>query len=437
MTSNESTDLELNSASGVRRFRWMGVLAFVVIASGMSIWGWKQYERSLETRRVELRAECRKAMRLRKWDRLEELAASWLRWDQNNGFAWLFLAEAAQQKGDVNRTARCLGMIQDTDPKAVPALVEKAMLEFGVANNPLEAELTCRRILRLAPRNALAHQRLIFFYAMTLQREKLLNQIREARSLGCENKEAYVYLMLADELAFTNGPQWNSRWLSSSPDADVFQVAKAVHLAETAYAFSISKPTSENNQRSSEMEREVHQLMERFPQNPVLLTYLLHRAAEAGEVERAGEILDRFGQQHEQSHQVWTYRGWHLAAIGELEQADEAYKRALSIYPLSIKTHHLYAAVLRRLKRFSAAEEMQKLVLVGKELSKLLMELPNTESVTPELLKRIAEYARSCGDELTSQDIQRHLLTSESTLISPQGVMTREPLTSGSRISDD
>lgn len=351
--------------------------------------------------------DCKKALASGNAQQLEATARSWLRWQPQSGLAWLYLAEAAQRQGDLARTADCLGRLPESDPKLLAALAEKSMLEFGVLNRPWEGVRTCRRLLALEPQATVAHKRLIFFYAMTLQRRQMLAQIRQAVERGCEKREAYVYLMMADGLEFTNGPDWTSRWLAADADNEELQVAYAVHVAKLARARVLAELTEEHARRDEEARRRIGELLERFPRNVTLLDFLLEQAVEQADLERVGQLLVRATPNLGDEYSLWRFRGWYHAAVNEWQPADSAYRESLRLNPLSWQTRHLYAAYLRRVRRLAEAEVVQKLALEGKDIRKELMQLQNTEAVSDEMLLRIGRYAAACGDRQIADAIGR------------------------------
>ena len=75
---------------------------------------------------------------------------------------------------------------------------------FGQLSQPAEAVRTLERILAINPGSCDAHQRLTFYYAITLQRMKTAAETRRTIEIGCDLPETYVYLMGADWLILAN-----------------------------------------------------------------------------------------------------------------------------------------------------------------------------------------------------------------------------------------
>lgn len=198
-----------------------GVIASVVAVGLLVHRGWKQ--RQCE----RLRQACRAARVLGNWGELERLATAWSGLDSRAGDPVLYAAEAAVGRQDIERAAAYLGRIPDDDPRAVEALLQRVDMLFGDLARPFAAAETCERILALAPSCGPAHRRLIFFYAVTLQRTRVAEQARRAIESGGDIPETYVYLVGSDWLTLSNTTSVTTRWLEHHPDEELFLVAAA------------------------------------------------------------------------------------------------------------------------------------------------------------------------------------------------------------------
>ena len=127
-----------------------------------------------------------------------------------------------------------LGQLSVDDPKYAAAMVKKIDLEFQQLNDPLQATETAKTLLKHEPLVGDAHQRLIFFYGMTYQRQKLVDAIRFAMEHRREPKEAFTYLLGRDALVFSNAYDLNQMWSQKYPEEELFQVAAALSLPEIA-----------------------------------------------------------------------------------------------------------------------------------------------------------------------------------------------------------
>lgn len=387
-----------------RSFLWVGI--GLLILSGMWVGNWS-YARWSKRYEDQLRIECQQSYQTQDWDQLQNTAEKWVKFNRESADGWLFLADAAQKKGDFERTIECLKRIPQSHPKAIPALLEASHLQFGLMNRPRDGVKTCREILKINPRVGAAHQRLIFWYALTIQRLSMIAQIREAIRQESESPDAYVYLMLSDHLSFTNGYALNSRWLTSDPQSELLIVARAVHMDDSLSR--LENKDQEPEQARLAREQLMRDYLKQYPSNPALLRYFLRSSAAAGDVEQVGRLLEQVPDEAADDSVFWRYRGWYHAAFSEFEQSEQAYRRAIELFPLDWHVWHELAGVLRRTGDLKVAEEMEKLALAGKQLRKELLQLPDAQAVPPSLLERIGLYAKSCGDRQVAEAIKARM----------------------------
>ena len=360
-------------------------------------------------RRAAYAAECRAARDGRKWDELKRLADEWARRDPKAADPWLFLAEAAEGRGDGPATAVALASVPETDPRVKPALIELAKLEFGLLNRPFEGEAACIRLLRLEPRAAFAHQRLIQYYALSLQREKLVQAIRFAVDQRREPPEAYVYLLLLDSLRMSNGVKFNETWLTAHPDEEVFLVARAIQIAEPRDE-QTGVPLDELDaarQASAGKLKLVESLLERYPANLELLAYVIEHSVTAGEIDRVTQLLSGAPEAAERDSRFWRFKGWVHETRDELPDAEAAYKQALELHPLDWSAWNRLAIVYRRRRNPAEVERLAELVEQARSLRIKIRKLPAAEQVTPEILADLKDYAEKCGVEWLAEALER------------------------------
>lgn len=357
----------------------------------------------------QLNQECRRAMRDGDVDRLEQLASRWSARDPGNALPWLYLADAAQRRGDIDQAIAALGQVPATTPQAVAAYCEKAKLEFGEGNHVLDGVQTCQRVLQLDPKSPDAHTLLIAYYGMTFQRTALLAQIHEAIRLRSEPRESYPYLIIADNLSFTNGAKLNDRWRLGAPKSEVLEVAWALHLAKHARQAALSSSNAEKHELAREAVFQINAYAKGYPQNTALMEYLMSMAVDAGDTATMAQLLGRVPKDQGAEYMLWRYRGWYHAARGELKDAERAYRQSLSLHPLSWRTRFEYAGLLRRLERKSEVNEWEELALQGKAIQDDVSKLVSMRDVPNALLQRIAEYAEACGDRVVAEGLHRRL----------------------------
>ena len=373
----------------------------------LGVCGWWGYGYWIERTTAAYGQQCRELRNQKQWKALAQLGQQWSEWDPSSADAWLFQAEAAQESSSLETAVDLLARIPIDDKKAIPALIMKANIEFEDLNQPLDAVKTCHQLLQIKPSLPFANQRLIFFYALTSQRQKLIEQITAAIRLGCEPREAYAYLMISDALSFTNGFEVNSAWRQSSPDAEVFIVGRAVQMAQFIQALP-NVDTSVYGTAETR-DRLMQDYLKKYPHNPALIRYFLHRAAGQGDVRQVGKLLSQVPDAHADDSIFWRYRGWYHNAHDELDEAEAAYRKSSTLFPLDWQTKHELASVLRRKQKLDEVERLQQLALEGKQISSDILQIPNAAAISGPMLARIQRYAANCGDDLVRQSLARRL----------------------------
>ena len=382
------------------------LLAAVTIASApFAFRWWRRRSRDAQA------AQCRAARDGQKWDELARLAGEWAARDSQIAAPRMFLAEAAEARRDWPAVAEHLARIPETDPKAVPALIELAKLEFGPLNRPLAGEEVCQKILRLQPLATFAHQRLIQYYAISLQREKLVRQIRFAIDREREPPEAYVYLLLLDSLRMGNGFETNQHWLEANPDQEVLAVASAMQIPELQddLAGVPAEQREAVRAASAEKSKLVEGLLQKYPGNLELLSYQLERFSMLGDAERVADLLSRVPEAGERDSRFWRFKGWLHETYDELPEAEIAFTKALEIHPLDWNAWNRLAVVNRRLKNVVEVARSTNLVEQAMSLRKRIRALPAAEEVTAEILADLSKYARACGALWVADPLDRRL----------------------------
>ena len=396
--------------------RWK--IAIIVLLAAGALAAARPASRWWSRRRTAaLTAQCRAARDDRRWEDLQRIATAWAADDAASADARLFLAEVAEARHDWSTEVEHLARISETDPRVLPALMEQAKLEFGPLNRPLAGEAACLKMLSLEPRATFAHQRLVQYYAISLQREKLVRHIRFAVEQQREAPEAYVYYLLLNTLRMRDGVETNQQWLASDPEVEVFAVARAMQVPE---------PTDEKagmsfdardalRQASAGKLKLVESLLEKYPSNLELLSYKFDQYIMLGDVDRAAELLSRVPESAEFDSRFWRYKGWLHETAEELVEAESAYKKSLEIHPLDWDSWNRLAVIYRRLKNVEEVGRATGLVEKAQSLRKRIKTLPSAGEVTPEILADLARYARDCGAGWMADALDRRIRQKNST----------------------
>jgi tetratricopeptide (TPR) repeat protein len=383
------------------RYRtWLLIGLFVLLVAS----AWPGYRLWSQYRVEQLHEACKVAAKNENWKELDTLSRNWLELDKSNSDAWLYLAMAAEGQGDEELAADCLAKLSDKDPKCVSALFERIEILLRL-NRPLDAEETCKRLLRIQPYADAAYKRLIYIYALSVRRSEMVHQIRESITRGCEPPEAYVYLFTAGVLKLSNGYMVNSRWLGKDPDNETFLVAQAYFLTIS----SKRDITFESHPMPGVKTDLMEDYLKRFPNNTEVIAYHLKQHVDSGNIDDVSEILAKIPDTADMDARIWRAKGWIHLAKDQFQEAEAAFKQAIKLDPYDWRTRHQLATVYRRQERSADAESTAKLAALGKELEKEILKLPRADGITGKLLARLANYARQCGDEVVFRGILKRI----------------------------
>ena len=354
-----------------------------------------------------LEAACGAARQAKQWAELERLATRWITLEQDKAQPWLYAAEAASEQGQELRSAGYLYYLPNDDPRTPDALLALSHMQFGGLNQPVAAARTCERIIHIQPDAGEAHRRLIFFYAMSRQRLRLIKEARRAIQVGCDTPETYLYLVGADWMTFTNGDDLNQLWLQSEPDSETFTVAAAFHrVRSSALDEDVEEQTAEGTSKSEQL---MSDLLVRFPKNLELLAFHLDLATFRGDEDRVTELLAQAPPESVEDSRFWRYKGWVHDARRESEEAEAAYLKCVELNPFDGQTQHNLAAIYRRMSESAKVEKYQSLAVLGKEVRRDCLQSPNTQSLATDLLTKIQLYAAQAGDSQTAARLQERL----------------------------
>jgi len=380
----------------------LGVAA--VIVRGIVTWNGARAER--------LGTACRAAHEAGDYVAEERLATAWAGVEPGAAEPLFFLAQAQLGLGKKREAADTLGRLPDGDRLTLTALGDRADLLFGDLQDPREAARTCERILAIDPGNGEAHRRLCFFYAATLQREKLAAQARKAVELGCETPETYVYVVGSDWLTLSNTSAVNGHWLKAAPDDELFLVAAArgfVSNSGLEEDVAGGDGDEEGEKRVPEHDRRLQELLDRFPGNLELLSYFLQKATTRGDIDTVTALLGQAPPEAEADNRFWRFKGWVHAQSDQPAEAEAAYRRALEIDPYDFATQHQLGGALRKGGKLDEAAGFARLAAQGRGLRKSILEQPDVRAIPPPLLGEMGRYAAGCGDRDVAERIAARL----------------------------
>ena len=359
-----------------------------------------------------LEAECREALQSKDWKRLESVAGRWTWWQANKAAPWGYAAQAAHELGADDRAAAYLERVPDRDPKAPRMLMERSNLLFGPLNRPLEGAAACERALNLTPPLAEAHRRLIFFYAYTLQRRKMVEQIKAAIQWDCDLPETYLYLLGQDWISFSNGYDENTKWMRNARDEELFLVARAIFRGSSLE--QSDEESTESAPATADSDQPYHiqvlgQYLERFPRNLEILAFFLNKATKEGDADRVAALLSQAPPEAERDARFWRARGWLAESRDDFPAAEAAYRKALEANPFDFAASHQLAGVLRLRGGSTEIEALERVAQQGRQLRRQILTLSDVTKAPLPVLRTVASQIRNCGQAAIAERLEQRL----------------------------
>lgn len=386
-SSSEDDAPPKSAASSARK--WLIRLVFLAAIPGTISLSYLWYAKQ---RIQELQTICEKARLEEDWQTLEREALSWFQWEPESAKPLMNAAAAAQEQGNMLNVSIYLSQLPDSDPESVNGLVTLSELEYSLFNRPLDAVKTWKRVLAIDPGHVEVHRRLSFFYAMTRQRQEMIRESLRAIDARSDVPTTYVYLFGADWMTFTNG-DINGQWLqnaASDEERELFEVAQAYHYTRTM-GFAEKDQTDEEGR--SMLETQLVQLLAKYKSNIELLAYHLELATYRGDMENVLVLLENAPPESAEDSRFWRYKGWVHEQRDEYDEALAAYQKCLEMYPYDHQAHHQLAGVYRRLKEPEKVAHHQTLAVLGNEIRRVAITMPDLENIPDELFGMMAEFA--------------------------------------------
>lgn len=386
--------VQRTAAKGRRRRQFGAVVALAVVSffSGATggAFGWAAWTS------LQLERQWQQARAAGQWEQAVAVGRRLAAFRRDDADFWLDLADCARELDDPELAAMALGRVPEHDHRHVNSLLLQADLLFGELDRPLDAAVVWRRVLQADPQNATAFQRLIYFYAMTVQRNELVRTIRLAMDRHREPPEAYTYLVLSERLQFSDALYRIRRWRRLAPDSEVLEVAEAYFAAQQRR--DGPKGTEIPEVRAGAVHPAMQRCLEKYPKNLEVLAYHAEQARLRGDAEAIREILLRTPPEAEQSARFWRFRGWWLRVRDRVPEAEAAYREALKRNAYDWRARLELASILRVLGKRDEAARQSEIALLGKTLERRLLELPNAAALDGPIVAQLYRYARELGD---------------------------------------
>lgn len=358
-------------------------------------------------RRVDqLTRLCAEAFRQHDWQKLEGSARESLML-RGTPLAWYWLGSALKGQGKFAEAKSAFEKVPLHGIRGIDAAIERMEITFHVELRPLEAIEAAQRLLERDPRLASPRRHLVYFYAMTLQRPQLLREIRRAIEYHVDLPEHYIYLLTLEDLSFKDAEEITTRWLSGTPDSPFLQTIVEVQRLRVARNEARQTPSPELTQHYSDMRNAFLAAHDASTAPLSVLETLLLLAMDRGDVPEAGRLLALVPVEAGDDPTFWRYRGWYAMRNGDLTQAEDSYREALSLHPEGWQTRHEYANILRAKGDVRSAARYQATAGLGTKLISESRRLEHVQKVSMPWLLEMATYAAKCDDLSTANAIYR------------------------------
>jgi tetratricopeptide (TPR) repeat protein len=410
----------------------------LVCLCGAGAVSWWVYSSRLNAR---FENHCKALRGARQWRELRLVSQKWIDANPKNMRAIFFAAQSAEKLGEFDEAVELLlSAPRNQKDQAAIALAEAAEIQFSTLNQPVEAVKNFEEALRLDPREAESRQRLIFVYAMTMERQKMVDHIKMAIDLGLETRENYVYLVGSEWLIFSNGPQYNNLWRKSDLENEHFNVARALGVVANGYVtpeadakmlgeappiFKNSGSEFEPDAPKDRKGREAHYdgilraYLEKYPTNLELLSYFLSRATAAGDLAETARLLARLPPNAEEDARFWRYKAsWQAAKARrattpderkkQIDDAEQSLLKAIELNPFDPTARHQLAGILRETGMTDRVDRLEAIYNEGAEIRRLVLQAPSAH-IDTELFKRIKDYAAICGQSHVADAMAKRL----------------------------
>lgn len=345
------------------------------------------------------------------WGGLESIAREWAVQDPTNPLPWDYAAQAAMQLGAPEMAADYLKEALPTG--GVDIFQKLGFIQMEFLNDPLGTKETCDATLEKFPQDSQTHERLLFYYTMTCQRNEIVREARRAIDVGSDTLATYAYLVAAKWITFTNGYETNLKWLEAEPDNELFEVAAVLQLPSYPMLDELARKVVEPGSEPRPLEyaaSRVKDLRSKYPDNVQLLAIETRDLCRAGNVKAVGERLAKIGEDALLDNRFWRFKGWFHNARREQELAQKAYEKALELNPFDWATRVELATLLRTTVGVEASKPVQELADSGKQLMFAIQDCPNLNVLEPfELYDDLTKYFESCGQDDLANGLRRRL----------------------------
>ncbi len=350
-----------------------------------------------------LRWRCYELELKKQWDNLDRVSSKWAVEQPDCVDSWWYRAQAAIGEKQWAEAAEFLSHVGTNDSSSVRAKRQLAELWFEQLNQPLKAVQADLQIVGRDPSTADSQERLVRFYAVTLQRSELIRQAHEAIRSGGDVPMTYYYLVGASFLRDSDQYKLTTKWLASDPDIELFQVAQTLWVTDwkmmsyPKIAFKYS-----NVPNASE-------LRVRYPHNAELLRYFCEESLLNGDVQAVRNGLSQMSEKAAENAYFWRLRSWLNFATGNLEAADTDARQAVKIDPFYWRGYHQLAEINRQRLATETIQRWAEVARSGQNLEDQMNRMESDQEYRQSLFRKILAYIELCDEKKVAGKMRQRL----------------------------
>lgn len=374
----------------------------LMLVAGLGLWLGIRIRNDARIERF--RSACARASLTGNWEAAEATATEWLQVAPSSDPAKLVQGEALT---GLSRHDEALAVLTRIDPNSeeyASALALQANILADKLARPFDAEKLWLQMLDRDATSDAARRHLILFYSITLQRQKLVQQLLSAIALDQAPPETYAYLLLPKTLAFEDGLQVIQRWRENYPNDELLEVCHAFYLALTPPDKSVQRADDRSLAFPGDYEP-MRLCLEKYPHNLEALSFHVEVALFEGNADRIAELLRMAPPEAAEDSRFWRYRAWLLRTSSDLVGASAAVDEALHLDPFDWRGYQERANVLRLSGDLAGAESAVAAAGAGKQVEEYLLQQTNPHRLTPESASRMRDFL----SRMNAREVLDHL----------------------------